>query len=105
MNEEGDMLDHGDLPQDDGNDQQHGDIAGDNGIMEHGFVEAEASLDGFCSQIHAPGITQNNLNQMLLTQQQRRFEAAGGKYQSIALNAFAIRKTVDVKRLKHQLWD
>ena len=51
MNEEGDMLDHGDLPQDDGAGPQDYDIPDDNAGVEHGFVEAEGNLDGFCSQI------------------------------------------------------
>ena len=42
---------------------------------------------------------------MFSSQQNTRFEATGGRNQAIGLNAFAIRKTVDVKRLKHQLWD
>jgi Condensin complex subunit 2 len=35
----------------------------------------------------------------------KKFEATGGDNQEIGLNAFAIRKTVDVKRLKTQLWE
>lgn len=34
----------------------------------------------------------------------KRFDAGGGLNQEIQLNSFAIRKQVDVKRLKHQLW-
>ena len=42
---------------------------------------------------------------MLNVSRSKRFEATGGNNQKIGLNAFAIRKNVDVKRLKHQLWD
>ena len=42
---------------------------------------------------------------MFKTQSMRRFDAAGGLNQKIQLNQFAIRKQVDVKRLKYQLWD
>ena len=52
-----------------------------------------------------PGFTQNHLKDMLNVSRSKRFEAAGGSNQKIGLNAFAIRKNVDVKRLKHQLWD
>ena len=42
---------------------------------------------------------------MFKVQSMRRFDAAGGLNQKIQLNQFAIRKQVDVKRLKYQLWD
>jgi len=34
-----------------------------------------------------------------------KFEATGGTNQQINVNPFAIRKTINVKRLKNQLWD
>ena len=42
---------------------------------------------------------------MFKVKESKKFEATGGTNQHISLNAFAIRKAVDVKRLKHQLWD
>lgn len=42
---------------------------------------------------------------MFRVSQSRKFEATGGALQHISLNPFAIQKNVDVKRLKHQLWD
>ena len=42
---------------------------------------------------------------MFVVSQTRKFEATGGTNQHINLNPFAIQKNVDVKRLKHQLWD
>ena len=44
--------------------------------------------------------TQNRLRDMFNVHQSKRFEAGGGNNQEIALNQFAIRKNVDVKRLK-----
>lgn len=48
---------------------------------------------------------QNKLRDMFNVQASRKFEASGGGGQEIALNQFAIRRNVDVKRLKTQLWD
>ena len=45
------------------------------------------------------------MRDMFIVKESKRFEATGGLNQHIALNVFAIRKTVDVKRLKQQLWD
>lgn len=42
---------------------------------------------------------------MFKTHSMKRFDAAGGANQEIQLNQFAIRKQVDVKRLKYQLWE
>ena len=42
---------------------------------------------------------------MFSVHQDKKFNALGGNNQEIGLNAFAIRKHVDVKRLKTQLWD
>ena len=42
---------------------------------------------------------------MFKTHSMKRFDAAGGANQEIALNQFAIRKQVDVKRRKYQLWE
>jgi hypothetical protein len=42
---------------------------------------------------------------MFNVHQSKKFQAMGGANQEIGLNPFAIRKNVDVKRLKTQLWD
>ena len=109
INEEGDYLegqndDFGEADaQDDGFKQEEG--AGDaQPEIELGFEEATLEEgQGFGS--FSAQKQQSNLRDMFKTHQMKRFDAAGGVNQEIRLNSFAIRKQVDVKRLKFQLWD
>ena len=71
----------------------------------HGFEDANNEVNGFATNMLNDRQQQLNLRDMFKVEQSKKFEAKGGTDQQIALNAFTIRKTVDVKRLKHQLWD
>ena len=52
MNEEGEVIDCAAPQQDYEPSMQHEDAGGEPPVVEHNFVEAGESLDGFCSQIH-----------------------------------------------------
>ena len=67
--------------------------------------EAHADVRGFADNYIDTSRQQNELRDMFNIKQANRFEAAGGNNQHISLNAFVIRKTLNVKRLKSQLWD
>ena len=67
--------------------------------------EAHADVRGFADNYIDTSRQQNELRDMFKIQQSQRFEATGGTNQHISLNAFAIRKTLNVKRLKNQLWE
>ena len=103
MNEEGDILDaeEPDCPLND----NHSQGVDEQGPVEHGFEDANLDVSGFCNEIFNGTKHQSNLRDMFNVSTSRKFEATGGANQSIGLNAFAIRKNVDVKRLKHQLWE
>ena len=103
MNEEGDILD-GVEPNCEVNDNINP-VEEEQGVIEHGFEDANLDVSGFCGDLLNGTKHQNNLRDMFKVSESRKFEATGGANQAIALNGFAIRKTVDVKRLKHQLWD
>ena len=66
------------------------------GDVEIGFEEEHADL----MQPHLSAQQQNRLRDMFNVHADKKFEATGGANQEIGLNQFAIRKTVDVKRLK-----
>ena len=116
MNEEGDFIGGGD----DGADM--GEFGGDDGAgdlgdqaaqaaadheqppeMEMGFEDAGLDNHGFGN--YSPEKAEKNLRSMFMAHNSKRFDAGGGADQKIQLNQFAIRKQVDVKRLKHKLWE
>ena len=73
------------------------------GEIEVGFEEPNIEVHGFGS--YNAEKQQKNLRDMFKVHSMKRFDAAGGGGQEIQLNQFAIRKQVDVKRLKKHLWE
>lgn len=67
-----------------------------------GFEENLLPLEGLVQDTKG---TVNNLKDMFKIDATKSFNAFGGANQKIEVNPFAIRKQVDVKRLKFQLWD
>jgi hypothetical protein len=85
VNEEGDIMQHAEAP----------------------VQEQDAEIDVLFEDVQGPGADfrldvqkVQNLKDMFQTQQ-KQFDSGGGFNQQIVLNPFAIRKQVDVKRLKH----
>ena len=74
-------------------------------VHVHGVEDAGLDVNGFATDLLQGTRHSNSLRDMFRVSQSKKFEAVGGTNQHIALNAFTIRKTVDVKRLKHQLWE
>ena len=64
MNEEGEVIDCGAPRQDNEPSMPNDDAGGEQMGVEHNFVEAGESLDGFCSQLNQTGFSQNNLRDM-----------------------------------------
>jgi len=93
MNEEGEIIeaehDVPDVP--DMLDQMDGQV--EVGLEEEQFEPKVSHLNTSVMQ-------QNKLRDMFSVHQDKKFDALGGANQEIGLNQFAIRKHVDVKRLK-----
>lgn len=73
--------------------------------MDMGFEEIEQMPHNPEVDILKQTQAVNNFKQMFVSSPTKRFDAAGGLHQQIMLNPFAIRKQIDVKRLKLQLWE
>jgi hypothetical protein len=103
INEEGEVINN-DAEMSDGNGHQE-DLGIDDLVEPEnvviGFEDNPIPLEGPLGQ--EPVV--NNLKDMFRVDTSNRFNAFGGTNQKIQLNPFAIRKQVDVKRLKFQLWD
>ena len=102
MMEDGDILedDPGDVNEPQNDQPDVPDFQPD--LIEDGVEEAQLDDGGF--GVFTQENPQKNLRDMFAQSRSRQFYAAGGDNQQINLGQFAVKKTVDVKRLKHQLW-
>ena len=105
VNEEGDFLGDNEIADEHLQDEVDKDIMINTQAegIQHGLEETNIDVHGFAQAYVSDSKQQNAMRDMFKVKQSRRFEAAGGINQHITLNAFAIRKAVDVKRLKIQL--
>ena len=97
MNEEGDILQGYDNGKDDGVDPNQYIIIDDKDEVSHVLEDAQPELHGF-AEVTAMK-TQNDVRDMFNIQQSKQFQAVN------KITEYAIRKTVDVRRLKYQMLD
>lgn len=106
INEEGDVINNEPDAEDGYDGEPEGNLGLDDLVAPEnvvvGFEENLMPLEGLVQDAKA---AVNNLKDMFKIDATKSFNAFGGANQKIEVNPFAIRKQVDVKRLKFQLWD
>ena len=100
INEEGEIINNGQDGDDFGDNDMNGGGQDDDFDIKHvevGFEENLIEVNQFAQDGNK---SIHNLKDMFRVETNQRFTAFGGTNQQIQLNPFAIRKQVDVKRLK-----